>query len=187
MSDHVFGYGSLVLEGPGAIAVLPGHRRVWGVATDNVRHIPGYKLYLDRSDGSQPEIYVAFVDIEPDPASSVRGLVRPLADGELEDLDARERNYDRIDVTDLIATDFGGPVWTYRGSAEGRERLARGRAEGRAVVSRDYLEKVRAGFAALGPEHERAFAASSSLDDLPVLDLERLDLPPDPPPPRERE
>jgi len=53
-------------------------------------------------------------------------------------------------------------------------------------VSRDYVEKVRASFAALGPEHERAFAESSALDDLPVLDLERLDLPTDPPPARER-
>ena len=37
------------------------------MATDNVRHIPGYKKYLSREDGSRPDIYVAFVDIEPDP------------------------------------------------------------------------------------------------------------------------
>ncbi len=168
MSDHVFGYGSLVLDGAGAVETLPGHRRVWGVATDNVRHIPGYKKYLSREDGSRPEIYVAFVDIEPDPGSVVRGLVRPLADGELEGLDARERNYDRIDVTDLIETDFGGPVWTYRGSPEGRERLRLGREEGRAVISKDYLAKVRLGLEAIDePVPETA---------LPVWDLERVDL-----------
>ena len=76
----MFGYGSLVLEGAGFDAALPGHRRVWGVATDNIRSIPGYKMYLDRSDGSRPEVYVAFVDIEPDPSGQVRGLVRPVAD-----------------------------------------------------------------------------------------------------------
>jgi hypothetical protein len=168
MSDHVFGYASLLLDGSGALATLPAHRRVWGVATDNVRHIPGYKLYLDRSDGSQPDIYVAFVDIEPDPESSVLGLVRPLAEGELEQLDARERNYDRIDVTDLIDTEFGGPVWTYRGSEEGRERLRRGRAEGRAVISRDYLTKVELGLSAIGRDAPET--------DLPVRDLERVDL-----------
>ena len=168
MSDHVFGYGSLVLDGTGSLVSLPDHRRVWGVATDNVRHIPGYKKYLSRADGSRPDIYVAFVDIEPHPGSSVKGLVRPLADGELEQLDARERNYDRIDVTDLIATDFGSPVWTYRGSEEGRDRLRRGRLEGRAVISRDYLAKVRLGLDALGEAPPET--------DLPVWDLERVDL-----------
>ena len=187
-TKYVFGYASLVRDddGRGILARLPGYRRVWGVATDNLRAIPGYKMYLSRSDGSRPAVYVAFIDIEPDPASVVNGVVRPVSATELEQLDLRERNYDRVDVSGQIEG-FEGRVWTYSGSAEGRERLARGRAEGRAVVSRDYLEKVRAGFAALGDEHERAFAESSSLDDLPVLDLERLDLPPDPPPPRERE
>ena len=168
MSDHVFGYGSLVLDGTGALETLPGHRRIWGVATDNVRHIPGYKKYLSRADGSRPDIYVAFVDIEPDPESAVRGLVRPVSEAELSELDARERNYDRIDVTDLIESDYGGPVWSYRGSAEGRERLRQGRAEGRAVVSNDYLAKVRLGLEALGE--------APPPTDLPVWDLERVDL-----------
>ncbi|MDQ3644615.1 MAG: gamma-glutamylcyclotransferase [Actinomycetota bacterium] len=185
--QHVFGYASLVLEdgGRSPLARLPGYRRGWGVATDNLRAIPGYKMYLSRLDGSRPAVYVAFIDIEPDPSAVVNGVVRQVSTAALAALDLRERNYDRVDVSGQIEG-FGGLVWTYRGSAEGRERLRRGRAEGRAVVSQDYLDKVRAGFAALGPEHERAFAASSSLDDLPVLDLERLDLPPDPPPARER-
>jgi len=199
--DLVFGYASLVLDSHrGTVARLPGYRRVWGVATDNLRSIPGYKMYLSRSDGSWPAVYVAFIDIEPDPSSAVNGVVLPVTPAELELLDRRERNYDRVDVSGQIEGEspeqcspesLGSPppegrVWTYRGSAEGRERLRRGRSEGRAVVSRDYVEKVRAGFAALGPEHERAFAESSALDDLPVLDLERLDLPTDPPPARER-
>ena len=169
----MFGYGSLVLEGTGSVERLSGHRRVWGVATDNIRSIPGYKMYLDRSDGSRPDVYVAFVDIEPDPSSSLRGLVRPVSEPELAQLDLRERNYDRIDVTDLIEGDFGGPVWTYRGSAEGRARLRRGRAAGRVVVSRDYLEKVHAGLLPLGGEEYERFLAES---DLPVRDLDRVDL-----------
>jgi len=186
-AEHIFGYASLVIDNArGAkVARLPGYRRVWGVATDNLRAIPGYKMYLSRSDGSRPAVYVAFMDIEPDASSVVNGVVRPVSAPELEVLDLRERNYDRVDVSRQIEG-FEGQVWTYRGSAEGRERLRRGRAEGRAVVSRDYLEKVRAGFVALGPGHERAFAESSRLDDLPVLDLERLDLPPEPPPAQER-
>ena len=171
--QYVFGYGSLVLEGAGSLEMLPGHRRVWGVATDNVRRIPGYKTYLSRSNGNRVDVYVAFVDIEPDPSSVVRGLVRPVSEEELAELDLRERNYERVDVTDLIETDFGGPVWTYRGSAEGRARLDCGRAEGRAVVSKDYVERVHEGLRALGDGELERFEAQS---DLPVADLERVDL-----------
>jgi len=68
-------------------------------------------------------------------------------------------------------------VWTYRGSAEGRERLRQGREQGSAVVSRDYLEKVLRGFERLGVDERRAFDESSLLNGLPVWDLERIDLP----------
>ncbi len=184
--EHVFGYASLVGDwaGQGLPARLRGYRRRFGVATDNTVAIPGYKMYLRRSDGVRPAVFVAFVDIEPDPGTTVGGLARPVDDAELELLDSRERNYDRVDVTDRI-DGVDGRVWTYRGKEEGRERLRRGRAEGRVVVSRDYIERVRAGFAALGAAQQRAFAESSDLDDLPVWDLERLDLPEDAPAPRE--
>jgi gamma-glutamyl AIG2-like cyclotransferase len=180
---HVFGYASLVTDAEGhdvTTAELPGHRRVWGVATDNTRAIPGYKMYLLRSDGTRPAVYVAFLDLAPDPVLSVTGLVRAVSEEELERLDRRERNYRRVDVSGAIEG-FDGRVWTYMGSHEGRERLARGREEGRAVVSRDYLEKVHAGFRRLGGEAHARFLESSALDDLPVWDLERIDLPEDPP------
>jgi len=184
--DHVFGYASLVGDhaGQGIVARLHGYRRGFGVATDNTAAIPGYKMYLRRSDGVRPAVFVAFLDIAPDPHTTVNGLARPVEAAELELLDRRERNYDRVDVTGVL-DGVDGRVWTYRGSQEGRERLRRGRAEGRAVVSRDYIEKVHAGFAELGEAEQRAFADSSDLGDLPVWDLERLDLPEDAPAPRE--
>ena len=184
--DHIFGYASLVSDyaGNGTLARLRGYRRFFGVATDNTEAIPGYKMYLRRSDGVRPAVFVAFVDIHPDPDTTVNGLARQVDAGELELLDRRERNYDRVDVTADI-DGLEGRVWTYRGCEEGRERLRRGRAQGRAVVSRDYMEKVREGFAHLGATEERAFAESSDLGDLPVWDLERLDLPEDAPVPQE--
>jgi len=45
------------------------------------------------------------------------------------------------------------------------------------VVSRDYLEKVLAGFDRLGIDERKAFDDSSMLSGLPVWDLERVDLP----------
>ena len=176
--DHIFGYASLVLDavGRGTLARLRGYRRVWGVATDNVRAIPGYKMYLRRSDGSRPAVYVAFVDLEPQESSAVNGLIRPVARTELRELDRRERNYDRVEVTGQIEGFEHGRVCTYRGSAEGRQRLRAGLKTGRAVVSRDYLEKVLAGFDHLGAAERRAFDESSVLGGLPVWDLERIDL-----------
>lgn len=176
--DHVFGYASLVRDGgPGRLARMRGVRREWGVATDNGQGIPGYKMYLRRSDGSRPAVFVAFLDLLPDSECAVNGVCRPVTPDALELLDRRERNYDRIDVTASIDPAPGPHVWAYVGSAEGRERLRRAREDGTAVVSRDYERKVRAGFRALGRQEYEAFLASSFLAGLPVWDLERVDLP----------
>jgi hypothetical protein len=176
-AEHVFGYASLVQDGgPGHLTRLRGVHRTWGVATDNIRSIPGYKMYLKRSDGSRPPIFVAFLDLLPDSERSANGVCRPVTPAELELLDRRERNYDRVDVTASIESP-PGRVWAYLGSAQGRERLSGAREAGIAVVSRDYERKVHAGFRALGEEQYQEFLASSELDGLPVWDLERVDLP----------
>ena len=91
--DHVFGYASLVSDGGAArVTRMRGVRRTWGVATDNTLGIPGYKMYLRRTDGSRPAVFVAFLDLIPAPGDSVNGVLRPVSAGELELLDARERN-----------------------------------------------------------------------------------------------
>ena len=175
--EHVFGYASLVADGaPGRLTRMHGVRRAWGVATDNSLGIPGYKMYLHRSDGSRPSVFVAFLDLLPAPGRVVNGVLRPVTVDDLELLDRRERNYDRVDVTASIDS-APGRVWAYVGSSAGRERLRRARQEGRAVVSRDYECKVHEGFRALGRQEYEAFLGSSELGGLPVWDLERVDLP----------
>lgn len=184
LTDHVFGYGSLAADllDRGRVATLRGWRRVWGVAADNEHAIPGYKRYLLRADGSAPRVFVAFLDVVEDPDCAVNGLVAAVDAEQLAALDRRERNYERIDVTAAIDHPPAGRVWTYAGSAEGRARLETGLREGRVVVARDYLEAAHEAFRALGDEHHRRFLSSSDLDGLPVLDLERVDLPPAEPP-----
>ena len=175
--QFVFGYGSLVAElSRGHVATLRGHRRVWGVAMDNSRDEPGYKSYRLRADGSRPRIFVAFLDIEPDPASTVIGVCTPVADGELAGLDDRERNYDRVDVTDAI-DGARGRVWAYRGSRAGQARLRDGLAAGRAAVSRDYLDGVLAGLAAFAAHEAQAMRDSPAQAGLAVLDLRRVEVP----------
>jgi cation transport regulator ChaC len=145
----VFGYGSLLERGAGTPCRLGGHRRQWGVAMDNRRTIPGYKYFLEPG-GARPEVYVAFLDAVPEPGASCAGLAFPVDPAVLGELDARERNYRRVDVTALVDADLGGRVWAYLGLDEARERFEAGVRAGTAVVSRAYVEGARAGLAAYG-------------------------------------
>jgi gamma-glutamylcyclotransferase (GGCT)/AIG2-like uncharacterized protein YtfP len=151
MTDLVFAYGSLlglVAAGP---CVLRDHARGWDVAMDNRETIPGYKFYVDPVTGERPAVYVAFLAIRPQSGASVPGEVFAVDGEALAALDARERNYDRRDVSELVDLDaprWGGDgrprVWAYVGSAAGRARCAAGRAAGIAVVSEEYLAGVPA-------------------------------------------
>jgi len=163
--QFVFGYGSLAAAPGGLSCALRGWRRLWGVAMDNRLDVPGYKHYLLRSDASRPHVFVAFLDIVECPGAVTNGIC-VAADGPLLDaLDERERNYERVDVTAACEPAVAGAVvWAYRGSAAGRARLDEGRRRGRAVVSREYLQLVRD-------------LAGEQTGDLPVWDLQRVDLP----------
>jgi cation transport regulator ChaC len=201
--QFVFGYGSLISHRPdagrlpgedpeisrcltrephatGFIADLVGFRRVWGVAMDNRRDLPGYKYYTT-ADGRRPGVFVAFLDLRPADAREavVNGVCLPVDEAALVALDRRERNYERVEVSDLISgsgADRGLRIWTYVGSAAGRERLRQGRADGIAVVDANYVAAVNAGFAALGEAEHRTCTASLDPGDLPVVPLRRHDL-----------
>jgi hypothetical protein len=162
----VFGYGSLLEGATGAPCRLPGWRRRFGVAMDNRRTIPGYKYFLDAGTGERPAVHVAFLDLEPDPSAHVDGVALAVDGADLGELDARERNYRRVDV----ALDGHGPAWVYVGLRAARVRYEQAAGAGRAVVARAYVDDVRAGFAAHGLDfHTRP--------DVPVMDLTRVDVP----------
>ena len=67
-------------------------------------------------------------------------------------------------------------MWAYLGREASRERFARGLAEGRACVSREYRDGVLAGFRALDAL-DGAFEASTDPLPCPLRDLRRIDLP----------
>jgi hypothetical protein len=164
MPDHVFAYGSLVAQATDAAprTVLRGFRRTWGVAMDNGRAIPGYKVYL-APDGSRPDVCVAFLDLEHDPGATVQGVLLTVDPAGLAALDERERQYERADVSRAVQG-APGRVWTYLGRPESRERLRQARAQGRAVVQAAYARSV----------------AAFCVPDLPVRRLQRIEVPPDP-------
>ena len=114
---------------------------------DNAVDLPGYKYYVHH-DGTRPEVKVTFLNIvEADDV--VRGVV---IDADLDALDDRERNYRRHEVEPGL--------WTYVGTPDARARFDAGPA----VVSREYLEIVRAAIPVLEPP------------PVPVWDLRRVDL-----------
>ena len=199
--ELVFGYGSLLAPGsdpltgeteppgyanpakggettpPGYPAELTGFSRGWGVAMDNSVDLPGYKFYVE-PNGRRPGVFVAFLDLVADPApdAGVIGICRPFAHEQLAELDRRERNYVRVDVSDRF--DHTGRVWTYVGSRDGRARLREGRRRGAAVIHAGYLQSVRDGARAarIGPAAYEAFEASLDPAGLPVVELERCEL-----------
>lgn len=184
--QFVFGYGSLAAtpaSGPSAgfVAELRGRRRVWGVAMDNRRDLPGYKYYSDPLSGARPPVFVAFLDITAaaEPGAAVTGLCLPVDACRLRELDRRERNYQRIEVTGEVVAAGGlddATIWAYEGSAEGRARLREGRRLGAAVVDAGYLRDVETGFRALGEAAHRACLPSLHPGDLPVVELRRHEL-----------
>jgi cation transport regulator ChaC len=184
MRQFVFGYGSLAAElafvptreyrHEGFAAELSGFARGWGVAMDNRRDLPGYKFYT-APDGSRPAVCVAFLDVAETSAGSVNGLCMAVEEPWLEQLDRRECNYARVDVSDRIDA-HGGRVWMYVGTPAGRERLATAHAAGRAVIDAAYLRTVVQGFERLGEGELGACRESLEPHGLPVLELERHDL-----------
>src|SRR5918997_3788870 len=131
-TQFLFGYGSLAADLPGGrVAELHGYRRLWGVAMDNRVDLRGYKHYRLRSDGSRPPVFVAFLDVVADADAVTRGVCVPVEAAQLPALDCRERNYDRVDVTDAVP-EPPGTVWAYLGTPAGRRRLQRAREGGRA-------------------------------------------------------
>lgn len=180
----MFGYGSLAAlsadavpsrtsRAGGFVCDLRGYRRQWGVAMDNRRDLPGYKHYTDVL-GHRPAVFVCFLDIETDPRGSVNGLCVPIDGPQLAALDERERNYDRVDVSEAV--DAGGArVWAYVGARAARLRMRWAVAAHRAVIDARYLETVTDGFAALGAGELERCADSLAPGRLPVVALTRHD------------
>lgn len=177
--DHVFGYASLLSdmrrEGE-ELCRLNGYRRAWNVATDNMRTLPGYKLYLDPRTGERPAVFVTFVNLVPGSGCSVAGILFPVSGEALALLDQRERNYARREVTAAVAEEVEGRVWCYFGTAEAEARFRQGREAGRAVISRAYHDRVRSGFGAFGEDALADFDATTEQPDCPIVELERVEL-----------
>jgi hypothetical protein len=156
----VFGYASLVeLAGDAVLGRLHGYRRFWGAAMNNWEGGEDVKHFLDRDTGERPRIRVAYLDLREQKESVVNGVAIPVDSARLAALDAREINYERVDVSGALEGSVSERVFTYIGVGAARERCRQGVAEGDIYVSRDYAAGVRLAFERLGAgalaEYER--------------------------------
>lgn len=186
MIDYVFGYASLVglREGYSADVgetPLPGRlrgfRRHWGVAMNNWEGGAEVKHWLDRS-GERPRIRIAYLDLYERTGCAVNGLALPVDRERLESLDAREVNYERVELTGAFEPEGGAGalpgssrVFAYLGLDAARERCRRGAEDGDAVVSRDYAAGVRRAFAGLAPGALAEFDRTTDPHPFPERDL----------------
>jgi hypothetical protein len=171
----VFGYASLVaLDDVDALpGRLHGYRRFWGVAMNNWEGGESAKHWLDGETGERPRIRVAYLDLYEQEGSAVNGLALPVDADRLAELDAREVNYARIDVSSAFEGDVAGRVFTYIGLDAARERCRQGAADGNIFVSSHYSAAVRRAFSSLSPDALAVFNRTTDPLPFPERDLLR--------------
>ena len=164
----VFGYGSLV--SPESIestlrrgidrstveyARLRGWKRSWNVGSDKRSH-PERTFRL--ADGSEFDGVTVVLGIERSASGDgCDGSVFRVTRQDLDLLDVRERNYERIEVTDVISW-AGKPdscvVYTYRPSAVAVAKIDDARARHRPInVRKRYRDLVETAFDQIGRLH----------------------------------
>lgn len=191
VSEHVwvFGYGSLV--SPSSLGGTLGRAPLRGVdflaaecAGWERRWNYGYPLDPTRYRGSEIDRIdtVVALGVVPVVGASMNGVIARVSADELSRLDARERNYDKVDVTDAVTIldvvtsppDIDRVV-TYVPSEVPLSRYREARDRGRAGIEIRYWTLVEGAFDALAPGHGDRYRASTPAPDVPVVDVSRVD------------
>lgn len=187
----VFGYGSLVSPEsfghtlgraltPGVDFVeaeVTGYGRRWNYG---VMSVVGESI---EDDGSRKEWTIVALGLVASPDETVNGVVGWVTADELPKLDRRERNYDRIDVSDRTtfgggaAVELTGPVVTYVPRPEPLQWYRDARDRGTAAVERRYYDLVDGAFADLGPDRRQRYHATTPAPEVPVIEMTRDSVP----------
>lgn len=176
----VFGYGSLVsptslastigrqVAPPGVGAAhLDGYGRRWNYGSLHLRgdwHLDGVSVVQG--------LVVSLGLIEAEDESCNGVIVRVTAE-ELAQLDWRERDYERTDITDRVRAETafpGGQVVTYVPRPSAIDRYETARDEQRAAIRQSYWELVTDAFIALGGDHASRYATTPA-PDVPVVEM----------------
>ena len=186
-SNFVFGYGSLVnwdnLQQylgrkltPGSdfvICSLKNFHRCWNIAMDNRLDLPNYKYYIEEKTGNRFNGFVTFLNIRFDQDKTIIGVLFRVSELELENLDQRERNYQRIDITHQINRAIQGKAWVYLGLEQAKNRYHEGLDKSNAVISQEYFDLVNDAYFSLGNYAFSNYIATTDQLEVPTLDLKR--------------
>jgi cation transport regulator ChaC len=153
----VFAYGSLAslasagrtLERPvehAALARLPGWRRRWSQARDN---LTTEKTFARADDGAVPPCCLG-LNLERAAGAGPNGALIDVSEAELERLDAREIRYDRVEVTSEISTEGERSFERAFTFVAKPHNFAAPPPPG-AVILASYARAVEAAFESLGP------------------------------------
>ena len=184
-TNFVFGYGSLVniknLEQylkrklqpdlDYKICSLKNYQRCWNVAMDNQVNLPNYKYYRDSQTKERINAFVAFLNIRPHPSKTILGILFRVTDAELTNLDSRERNYQRINITQQLDIHITGNAWTYIGLPAAEQRYKKGLAQNKAVIAKTYFNSVKDAYLALGDEGLTNYIVTTDKPLASIMDL----------------
>jgi hypothetical protein len=187
---YIFGYGSLVslkslknTLNRGADAHLDyrycylyDYVRVWNLGMDNAVVIPNYKSYLEPISQTRPDVFITYLNVQQSPKSKVYGLLFEVSLDELDVLDLRERNYSRVDVTELLDCEIDGIGWVYAGKEDSILAFEHAESANRAVISSSYFELVTSAYSSLGVGKLDEFHQSTTSNNLPLVDLQLVRL-----------
>lgn len=186
MSTWIFAYGSLV--SPESLASTIGRSITIGTGM-HVAEVAGYGrrwnygskvLRGDWTGDDGTDVIgglVVSLGVAAAPDESINGVIFEVDDIELADLDWRERDYDRVDVTDQITLldesadrRVDGPIAIYVPRPSSIDRYERHRDVGTAAIRRFYWHLVDDAFTALGDDHAEWYRRTPA-PDVPVRDI----------------
>ncbi len=181
----LFGYGSLaspvsvertlgrpMQQSTGfARAKLAGYRRGWNASMQNIHRDSTDKHFIDTSR-CRFEGTVSALGIYAAPGE-MNGVIFRVEQADLTKFDTRERRYNRIEVTESVASDlpFDGRVMTYLPRADAVRLGDESRLEGKDYRSASYVRLVEAAFTALGPRELAIYRATTDDSTAPAIEL----------------
>ena len=186
-NNFVFGYGSLVCidslrqflgrtlnpELDFTYCGLKNFHRCWNVAMDNRVNIPGYKYYINKNTGDRLDGFVAFLNIRPQLGKTVTGILFRTSHADLEKLDNREYNYERVDITHKLDIQIQGRAWVYIGLDKAEQCYQEGLSKYNASISQTYFDLVHNAYRSLGEAAFSNYISTTDQPTIPILELER--------------
>lgn len=148
---------------------------------DNRVNLPHYKYYLDSRSGQRFDGFVAFLNVYPAPNAQILGILFAVNDQEIQRLDQRERNYQRLEISQCLtmppntAQNFppSWSAWVYRGLDAAEQRYRQGVAVGKIAIAQPYADTVAAAYTSLGPAALQNYQSTTDPPPIPILPLHR--------------